>query len=270
MKFIAFIKHKIKILSKMLYLTGFNLVITYHLPTFNVLSKILSSFGIKFKNKLVKVKIRGYENPVFLRYGSSDIFSLKQIFAEEEFSCLKKLEHPQLIIDCGANVGYASFYFLNQFPGVKIVAVEPDSANFEVCKKNLVPYQDQISLFQAGVWSKQANLTIKRYGMGLEWGIEVKESEPGETPDILATTIDQLLASTGMDTIDVLKVDIEGSEIEVFGKNFEQWLKKVKNLVIELHGSDCEKIFFTALSNYDYELLYAGELVVCKNLKPKV
>lgn len=37
---------------------------------------------------------------------------------------------PSVIIDLGANVGYATIYFKNQNPKAKIISVEPDIKNF--------------------------------------------------------------------------------------------------------------------------------------------
>lgn len=38
-----------------------------------------------------------------------------------------------------------------------------------------------------------------------------------------------------MDKIDILKIDIEGSEYEVFDENAEKWISNVSLLLIELH-----------------------------------
>jgi hypothetical protein len=69
--------------------------------------------------------------------------------------------------------------------------------------------------------------------------------------------------------VDLLKVDIERSEIELFAKNTDSWLPRVKNICIELHGPDCEAAFFSALAPYDFEVSHSGELTICRDLRPK-
>jgi hypothetical protein len=42
-------------------------------------------------------------------------------------------------------------------------------------------------------------------------------------------------------------VDIERSELAVFGETAKKWLLKIRNICIETHGRDCEEVFFKAL-----------------------
>jgi hypothetical protein len=69
--------------------------------------------------------------------------------------------------------------------------------------------------------------------------------------------------------VDLLKVDIERAELSVFWRSAASWLHKVRNICIELHGKDCEDVFFDALKDFDYELGRSGELTICRNLRPR-
>lgn len=255
----------------MLRVTGVWGVITKK-PLLKPFFFLLSKFGVDLNKKYLKLNVKGYDNPVFFRYGSSDPRVFTQIFLWEEYSCIKNLENPEIIIDCGANAGYASIYFLNKYPNAHVIAIEPDTENFKICEKNLSWYQGRVSLMNSAVWSHQTGLSLYKgadWGDDYEWGIQVKECQEGQEPDIYAIGIDNLLETYGLTSIDILKIDIEGAEAVLFSKNYEKWLKKVKNLVIELHGKDCEKVFFDALSMYDYELTKFGELTSCQNISLK-
>lgn len=50
-----------------------------------------------------------------------------------------------LVVDCGANVGYSSMYFLDRFKGCEVVSIEPDRNNFEVMESNLAHYGSRVS-----------------------------------------------------------------------------------------------------------------------------
>ena len=50
---------------------------------------------------------------------------------------------------------------------------------------------------------------------------------------VRAVTMDTVMRETGIDSIDLLKVDIEGAEIEIFKSC--PWIRKVRVLTIELH-----------------------------------
>ena len=54
-------------------------------------------------------------------------------------------------------------------------------------------------------------------------------------------------------SIDILKIDIEGAEKELFMDNYKTWLGKTKVIVIELHDrldKEISGIFFKAVNNY--------------------
>jgi FkbM family methyltransferase len=204
--------------------------------------------------------------------GSSDMDVFNQIFVEDEYACIRGIDSPALIFDLGANVGYSTAYFLNAFPAAMVVAVEPDPANFEVCRANLAPYGSRARAVCGAVWSSCSRLALSRgtFGDGREWASEVREpaEQPG-TEAVQGWDIPSLLRLTGKEQIDLLKVDIEGSEVNVFGPESSSWLHKVSNICIELHGPHCEEVFFHALRDFEYELSDSGELTVCTNLRPK-
>ena len=115
--------------------------------------------------------------PLICRIRTSDLRVFRQIFVEREYSCLDDVVNPGLIIDCGANVGYSSAYFLSRFPLCKVISVEPDPDNYQTLAKNLAPFGDRSTVIWAGVWSHTTRLVISetRNGPGNEWGRQVRE-----------------------------------------------------------------------------------------------
>lgn len=232
---------------------------------------IISKLGFNPENKHINLNAQGFSHPILARYQSSDVDVFYQIFIEEEYSGLKNLDASKLIIDCGANVGYSSIYFLNKYPEAHVIAVEPDTENFKLCQKNLAPYGERVTLINSAIWSHKTGLVVYNYGEGNEWQTQVKECEAHETPDLFATDIQSLLERfNAQQSIDLLKIDIEGAESVIFAQNYQTWLNNVQNLVIELHSQECENIFFQAMSAYEYELSTSGELTVCQRISPKV
>jgi hypothetical protein len=75
----------------------------------------------------------------------------------------------------------------------------------------------------------------------------------------------------GWQQVDLLKVDIEGSEIELFGENCEDWINKVTLMFIEVHdlpSREASKTVFRALEKVDcgYYLRPCGENLVVQRL----
>ncbi len=233
---------------------------------------LLNTLGFKMKSRSFPIRLKGVRHPFWGRFQTSDPDVFNQIFIEQEYASLRYVRDPKLIVDCGANVGYSALWFLNQFPDACVIVVEPDPENFELCKKNLLPYGERVSFRCAGIWPRETGLKVVRgeYKDGREWATQVRECRPGEKPDLQGVEIGHILQESGFKSIDILKIDIEASEEKLFAENYESWLRKAKNIAIELHGKACEDVFFNAMSFSDYDVSNSGELTLCKNISPKV
>lgn len=222
---------------------------------------------LQFKfNHVSAVKIPGINAAFFLRKNTSDIAVFDQVFLRGDYDISFPFV-PEVIVDAGANAGLFTIVMKNRFPHAKIICVEPDKENFEVLQQNLVGYPN-VELVQAGIWSDDTKLdVIDKYGAGHS-ALMVEENP--EKGTVRAITIDTLMKEHAINKIDILKVDIEASEKELFSKNYEQWLPKVRIIIIELHDSmqeGCSKTFFEAINKtfngYDYAV--HGENVIVGN-----
>lgn len=225
--------------------------------------------------RISRVVPRGRILPLYTRYsaapleyrsGASDLDLFKQIFIDREYRCLDDVADADLVIDCGANVGYSAAYFLSRFPRCRLIAVEPDESNFALLNRNLQRFTGRFTTLRAGVWPHEAGLKIseERFGDGREWSYTVREVGAGESPQIEGVGIASLLRMSGCDRISLLKIDVEGAEKWIFSENVDQWLGKVDMLVIELHGTECGNVFQRAISTYDFELSTSDELTVAR------
>jgi len=203
----------------------------------------------------VALHIRGVKAPVYVRPGTSDIDVARQVFGRGEYECVARMRDVRFIIDCGANVGLTSVLLLSRYPNARLVAIEPDSGNLAACRRNLAPFADRAVCIEAGVWSVSAPMVVVRgaYGDGRDWAHIVRPCAEGEAPDFRAVTVPQVMAEHGFSRVDLLKVDIEGAEAEVFNAAAPEWLSGVRAIAIELHGAACERAFFgaTAASGLD-------------------
>ena len=78
--------------------------------------------------------------PLSARTHSTDFIVFGQTFVSEPYACLDDLTNVDLIVDCGANVGFVSAFLLSQFPTASLVAIEPDPDTFQILQRNLTPY----------------------------------------------------------------------------------------------------------------------------------
>jgi FkbM family methyltransferase len=222
------------------------------------------------RSSVLELQIKNAEYPIFMRIGSSDREVLRQIFIEREYGRVV-VSHPRAILDLGANVGYSSAYFLTKYPAASVVAVEPDPSNYAICCRNLEPFGSRAKVVHGAAWPERSKLVLDRgtWGDGCEWATQVRQAkeEAASSASIDGYDVPSLIALSGAAEIDLLKIDIERSELELFSRNTESWLPRVRNLCIELHGPDCKALFFRALSGYAYNLSRTGELTVCSDLR---
>ncbi|MGH7928824.1 MAG: FkbM family methyltransferase [Candidatus Binatia bacterium] len=64
--------------------------------------------------------------------------------------------------------------------------------------------------------------------------------------------MDQIIELHELDFVDIVKIDIERAEIEVFAGDCGPWLRKTRNIAIELHDDECAHTFFRALRCFTF------------------
>ena len=208
---------------------------------------------LRIKHGLTKgIRIDSLRYPVWLRPNTSDVTTFKHIFVHGDYKFDINPE-PQTIIDAGANIGLASVYFTNKYPQARIIAIELAPSNFEQLLKNTGNYAN-IKAVNAGLWHRNETLKFKEEGVS-PWGYKVENEIEEECISVPGITMDEIIEKHNINLIDILKVDIEGAEVELFSQNFENWLPNVRCLVIETHDRSREestKTVVNALSRYNF------------------
>jgi FkbM family methyltransferase len=227
------------------------------------------------KSKTIRLKLPNLRNAIWLRGTYSDIITFNQtiVWNSHLWSlCKAKLADTKVecVIDCGANIGLTTVLFKDMFPDAKIIAVEPDSENFLMLQRNTNGY-DNIFPLRAGIWSRKTNLeVIDKYGAGNN-GLVVQETD--DINGVPAVTIQDIMNDYSLTHIDLLKVDIEGAEQELFKQNVSGWLSKTKILLIELHDykmSGSSSNFIKAISQYSFDIYVTGEVLFCLNRESEI
>jgi FkbM family methyltransferase len=209
--------------------------------------------------KLVEMRLDDVAHPLYLRAGSSDPVVFEQIFLDDEYD-IHYPPDPKLIVDAGANIGMAAVYFANRFPNATIISIEPEPGNYAVLQHNTARYE-RIRNVHGGIWGQSAEIEVRNIGLR-EFGFVVVEVEQPTPSSFRGYTVDEILASSGFDRIDILKIDIEGSEKEVFSAAVDGWLGRVGVLILELHDRfkpGCREAVENALRPYRYTTQTRGE-----------
>lgn len=237
---------------------------------FQILVNIITRYGffpgivlfVKLKLKLFNgLKIPGVAYPLTMRRASSDHAVFLQLFVNEEYAFNYKGK-INTIIDAGANAGYAAIYFANLFKGAKVICIEPAKDNYELLKINTSTIPNTHILL-AAIWNKHVKMEVIDHGS--QWVYSVKEDTSGA---LIGYSVSEIMGMFKLDTIDIFKIDIEGSEKELFEKGYDEWLPKTKYLIVETHDrvkKDCTKTLFKALENYNFSCHLNGENFIFVN-----
>lgn len=224
---------------------------------------------IKSENNDLKISLR--------KFPSSDMDVFYQIFLNNEyqeiFSIANKyfgLQKVENIVDLGGNIGLTSLFLKSEYPTSKVIILEPDTDNFESLKQNLLTnnkFNNNVNTCNGGIWSNDTKLRIRKdFRDGLDWSYRVEESDSNEGID--AFSIQSLCEKFNFKHIDVLKIDVEGTEKILFDENKTNldFLKYTKIIAIEIHEEICEKKFiYDVFEKYGFVFYEDRELSFAYN-----
>ena len=203
-------------------------------------------------------QLKGIKHPIYLRSIKADMQSFVNTFIDPYLDKKTYLPDAKVVIDAGANIGYTAILFANWWPNCSIISIEPDKENYALTLKNTANYPN-ITVLNAALWNKSTTLKIEA---GQEDGFvvrEINEDEKNIKPENYTEgiSIDHLMEKYNLSQIDFLKMNIEGSEKEVFSENYQLWLSNTTAMLIELHDGKnpgCSKTVFNALNNYNFAI----------------
>lgn len=207
---------------------------------------------IPHKDSGKEIRLKYDHHSLTVRGGSTDLLLVESILVGRfinkryvgEYSqveeYLKELPHNPVIIDAGANIGLFSRLCLKKRPDANIYAIEPEGNNYKVLKSNINEYA--VKTYRCGVWPKNCKLKVIPRDTG-DWGFIVREADGNENSAIDAISLNSLINENNLNRIDLLKMDVEGSEYEIFSSDDLGWLELCRAIVIETHdhivkGSD--------------------------------
>lgn len=174
---------------------------------------------IKFTSRKLKIDLLklGYlENGILKSHSleaSGEIYFINSFLKE-------KLTPHSTFLDVGANVGDYSRLLRKSFPSATIYSFEPNPNTFNVLKKNL---SDTVELINKGIGAEEGELDLY---FDKENPTSVQASSNPEILKVIAhshnlgstkiavTTLDNFAEVNNISQIHLLKIDIEGFELE--------------------------------------------------------
>lgn len=133
----------------------------------------------------------------------------------------------RFIVDAGGYIGDSAALFLSRYPQAQCLVLEPGQAH-SWAERNLAAYGQRAMLRKAALMASAGSFRMHE----ADTGSQVVAATYG-TLEVM--TMPEVLALSPSGRVDILKVDIEGAEVELF-RGACDWLQSVDCISIELHG----------------------------------
>lgn len=197
---------------------------------------------------------------VDVRPGTCDVITYYDVVVRELYGRMP-IDSVATVIDCGANIGMASAYMLSRFPSSHVWAIEPDPTNFDLCARNLEQFGERAHLLRAAICghSQPVKAALTLAGTWASTVVSTTTDDPGAFEGI---GMDDLLTRLGLPRVDLLKIDIEGAEVDVFSSGPLHWLDRIGCIEVELESRAAEEFFFGALSRRGFTFSRFGDIVI--------
>lgn len=191
-----------------------------------------------------------------------------------------RLQDGDCVFDVGANIGLFTIFVQEHFKGIKVLAFEPSPEIVKILRANTAKYDDAVTIYPCGISStaKQDLFTyypdytiISGVQTNEAWNVQTirtgvlhqwRQRYPGENdPDdrlleVLINraigkkeqfvcqmrSISEILRETGINKIALLKIDAEGSELEILAGIAKNDWPKICQIVMEIHDANGRRV----------------------------
>jgi 31-O-methyltransferase len=173
------------------------------------------------------------------------------------------------VIDCGANIGLFAFYLANNAPGIQVHCFEPASDTRRRLEMNLKSNRlnKSIHVYPFAIFGEAGTKLLRHAESTGDHSFFDRSTIDGKGEELVeCVTLQQALNLSSALQIDLLKIDAEGSEIEIIeGANSNTW-ERVKRVVVEFHDDfrpGSRDRIFQAFQGHGFRRLHLDEAFPC-------
>jgi len=169
------------------------------------------------------------------------LWDYQELFYNEIYKFKADNDAPR-IVDCGANIGLSVLYFKQLYPNSTITAFEADPKIYEYLKRNIdVNHIQGVDAISKAVWSEEKILSFSSQGGDAG---RIDAGGDNNIVQIPAVPLKPYLA----EPVDLLKIDVEGAELDVLQGAGEN-LRHCKLVFVEYHSFGHKKQVLAEILN---------------------
>lgn len=161
---------------------------------------------------------------------------LQEIYINKVYEPYLEGKKDLTILDIGANIGMTSMYF-SQFAS-HVYSLEPSKKHSETFLKNMKDNNiENVTLIQKALSHKNGTAKFYHPENQTMYSLNERVNVTGEFEEVTTITLDQLLIETKLNHIDLMKIDVEGAELEILcSEGFAKVADKIDVIVGEWHS----------------------------------
>lgn len=172
------------------------------------------------------------EDPIFLL--------IREIFVAETYTGDAFLEPAvgQTIVDCGANIGVFALYLSGHAPGIAVHCFEPSASTRERLIANVRENRLRaVRVYPFALWSDKSQKSLLHYACSgrRSFFADDREEITGEDEIVECVDLQTAIDLTGAGKIDLLKMDVEGAELEIIEAASPDLWNRIDRVVLEYH-----------------------------------
>jgi FkbM family methyltransferase len=163
-------------------------------------------------------------------YSTHDMWTMNEVFCRQDYAADPG---ARVVVDIGSNIGISALFFLTNSPSCQCWLFEPVPRNVERMRQNLRGYEGRFELRQVAVAEASGQVEFGVEDSGRYGGIRVKT---GRSIEVACVGINDILEEVlgSAPTVDLLKIDTEGTELDIIRAVRPELLRRVRTAYLEV------------------------------------
>lgn len=183
----------------------------------------------------------GAERQLHLRSGgsfefvpASDFIAVGEIFVAEVYRPVTALASVRLVWDVGGNIGCFVLWASRYLPGAQFHSFEPASQTFDRLRRNQQSNPSIAWQVHPFGFSSKDEVCEARTPKGMA-GETSRFAAEGEAVRLELRDINRYWHEQGRPVVDILKIDCEGGEHDIFDRIWPDFMRCVRSVIMEVH-----------------------------------
>ena len=180
------------------------------------------------------------------------LFIVTHVLEPNVFRVISSLSEDSVFIDVGAHIG--KYTLLAARKGAIVIAIEPHPLNFYYLRKTVHKnmLDKKVICVNAAVYNSRQKLRLYLSRSSDSHSI-LSKPWMRESIEVLGLPLDDIVKCLKLRRIDLIKIDVEGAELQVLEGSIETLHKHKPRLIVEVFPSNITRLLET-LNRYGYEI----------------